>query len=129
MICPYIVNISVLLGGILSWGIMWPLIGNKKGSWYPADIKPSSLHGLQGYRVIIYLFSSVVLACVSTKTTNRRVCSTKSNQVVTFTLNLVIIFMFSSTGLHKHCLDSWRWPLQLPQGPVSNNFLHFFCSA
>nr|XP_019709332.1 probable metal-nicotianamine transporter YSL14 isoform X2 [Elaeis guineensis] len=53
MICPYIVNISVLLGGILSWGIMWPLIANKKGSWYPADIPSSSLHSLQGYRVFI----------------------------------------------------------------------------
>ncbi|XP_038982835.1 probable metal-nicotianamine transporter YSL12 [Phoenix dactylifera] len=53
MICPYIVNISLLLGGILSWGIMWPLIGNMKGSWYPADIPSSSLHSLQGYRVFI----------------------------------------------------------------------------
>lgn len=53
MICPYLVNISVLLGGILSWGIMWPLIGNKKGSWYSASISDSNLHGLQGYRVFI----------------------------------------------------------------------------
>ncbi|XP_038982836.1 probable metal-nicotianamine transporter YSL12 [Phoenix dactylifera] len=53
MICPYIVNISLLLGGILSWGIMWPLIGNMKGSWYPADIPSSSLQSLQGYRVFI----------------------------------------------------------------------------
>ncbi|KAG6486605.1 probable metal-nicotianamine transporter YSL14 [Zingiber officinale] len=53
MICPYLVNVSVLLGGILSWGIMWPLIDAKKGSWYPADIPKNSLHGLQGYRVFI----------------------------------------------------------------------------
>ncbi|KAG0475015.1 hypothetical protein HPP92_014701 [Vanilla planifolia] len=53
MICPYLVNVSVLLGGILSWGIMWPLIGNKRGSWYSATLKDSSLHGLQGYRVFI----------------------------------------------------------------------------
>ncbi|KAG2652537.1 hypothetical protein PVAP13_1NG360100 [Panicum virgatum] len=52
MICPYIVNVSVLLGGILSWGVMWPLIA-KKGSWYPADAGDSSLHGLQAYRVFI----------------------------------------------------------------------------
>lgn len=54
MICPYIVNVSVLLGGILSWGVMWPLIAKKKGSWYPADIGDSSLHGLQAYRVNIH---------------------------------------------------------------------------
>ena len=51
MICPHIVNVSVLLGGILSWGIMWPLIRNKKGSWYSASLSETSLHGLQGYRV------------------------------------------------------------------------------
>ncbi|CAK7338697.1 unnamed protein product [Dovyalis caffra] len=53
MICPYIINISVLLGGILSWGLMWPLIDTKKGDWFPADLKPNSLHGLQGYKVFI----------------------------------------------------------------------------
>ncbi|XP_061356603.1 probable metal-nicotianamine transporter YSL7 [Gastrolobium bilobum] len=53
MICPYIINISLLVGGILSWGIMWPLIDAKKGNWYSADLKSSSLHGLQGYKVFI----------------------------------------------------------------------------
>lgn len=53
MICPYLVNVSVLLGGIISWGLMWPLIGNQKGHWFSADIKESSLHSLQGYRVFI----------------------------------------------------------------------------
>uniref|UniRef100_A0A453P4Y2 Metal-nicotianamine transporter YSL7 n=1 Tax=Aegilops tauschii subsp. strangulata TaxID=200361 RepID=A0A453P4Y2_AEGTS len=50
MICPYIINVSILLGGILSWGLMWPLIEKKKGSWYPATAKGSDLHGLQGYK-------------------------------------------------------------------------------
>ncbi|KAK4283308.1 hypothetical protein QN277_000272 [Acacia crassicarpa] len=53
MICPYIINVSVLLGGILSWGIMWPLIERKKGQWYPADSPDSDLSGLQGYKVFI----------------------------------------------------------------------------
>lgn len=53
MICPHIVNISVLLGGILSWGLMWPLIETKKGDWYSADLKSTDIHGLQGYRVFI----------------------------------------------------------------------------
>nr|GMD00734.1 probable metal-nicotianamine transporter YSL7 [Ipomoea batatas] len=53
MICPYLINVSVLLGAILSWGIMWPLIKDRKGHWYPADLSESSLHGLQGYRVFI----------------------------------------------------------------------------
>nr|GMC98968.1 probable metal-nicotianamine transporter YSL7 [Ipomoea batatas] len=53
MICPYLINVSVLFGAILSWGIMWPLIKDRKGHWYPADLSESSLHGLQGYRVFI----------------------------------------------------------------------------
>ncbi|KAJ3692939.1 hypothetical protein LUZ60_012034 [Juncus effusus] len=53
MICPYLVNISVLLGGIMSWGIMWPLIETKKGDWFPEDLPTTSLRGLQGYRVFI----------------------------------------------------------------------------
>ncbi|KAG0459077.1 hypothetical protein HPP92_022205 [Vanilla planifolia] len=53
MICPYLVNISVLIGGIISWGIMWPLVGKKRGSWYSAELPDSSLHGLQGYRIFI----------------------------------------------------------------------------
>ncbi|PWA80360.1 YELLOW STRIPE like 7 [Artemisia annua] len=53
MICPYLINVSLLVGAILSWGVMWPLISEKKGDWYPADLSPSSLHGLQGYRVFI----------------------------------------------------------------------------
>ncbi|KAF0893431.1 hypothetical protein E2562_025230 [Oryza meyeriana var. granulata] len=53
MICPHIVNISVLLGGILSWGIMWPLIAKKRGTWFSADLLDSSLHGMQSYRVFI----------------------------------------------------------------------------
>ena len=51
MICPYIVNVSLLLGGIISWGVMWPLISTKKGSWYPETPPDSILHGLQDYNV------------------------------------------------------------------------------
>ncbi|XP_072962835.1 probable metal-nicotianamine transporter YSL12 [Typha angustifolia] len=59
MICPYIVNISLLLGAILSWGIMWPLIGNQKGNWYSADLPSTSMSGLKGYQVFIMI--SVIL--------------------------------------------------------------------
>ena len=55
MICPYIINVSVLLGGILSWGVMWPLIKCRKGQWYPANLPDSDLSGLQGYKVSLLL--------------------------------------------------------------------------
>ncbi|KAK3406138.1 hypothetical protein EUGRSUZ_K02315 [Eucalyptus grandis] len=53
MICPYIINVSVLLGGILSWGLMWPLIETREGHWYPEDEGPTSMRGIQGYKVFI----------------------------------------------------------------------------
>ncbi|KAF5206596.1 Metal-nicotianamine transporter ysl3 [Thalictrum thalictroides] len=53
MICPYIVNISLLVGAILSWGLMWPLIDARKGDWFPADASSNNLNGLQGYQVFI----------------------------------------------------------------------------
>ncbi|BAT98752.1 hypothetical protein LR48_Vigan06g139600 [Vigna angularis] len=51
MICPYLINVSLLLGAIISWGILWPWIEQKKGIWYSADLSPSSLSSIQGYRV------------------------------------------------------------------------------
>uniref|UniRef100_A0ACD5V5I1 Uncharacterized protein n=2 Tax=Avena sativa TaxID=4498 RepID=A0ACD5V5I1_AVESA len=53
MICPHLVNISLLVGSILSWGIMWPLIADLKGIWYPADLPESSMRSLQGYKAFI----------------------------------------------------------------------------
>ncbi|KAJ7570556.1 hypothetical protein O6H91_01G125500 [Diphasiastrum complanatum] len=35
MICPHIVNCSVLFGAMISWGIMWPIIGSQAA--VPAD--------------------------------------------------------------------------------------------
>lgn len=52
MICPYLINISLLVGSILSWGVMWPLIDAQKGKWYSSELDSSSLHGLQGYKVL-----------------------------------------------------------------------------
>lgn len=53
MICSHLVNLSLLLGAILSWGVMWPLIGKKKGDWFPKNIKESSMESLNGYKVCV----------------------------------------------------------------------------
>ncbi|XP_048539993.1 iron-phytosiderophore transporter yellow stripe 1-like [Triticum urartu] len=50
MICSHLVNLSTLLGAVLSWGIMWPLISKQKGVWYPADVPASSMKRLYGYK-------------------------------------------------------------------------------
>lgn len=53
MICPHIVNLSLLIGAVLSYGIMWPLISGLKGEWYPANVSTSSMKSLNGYKVRI----------------------------------------------------------------------------
>ena len=51
MICSHLVNLSLLLGAVLSWGIMWPLIRGLKGQWFPESLPESSMKSLNGYRV------------------------------------------------------------------------------
>lgn len=53
LICPHIVNCSVLLGAIVSWGILWPFISQHAGDWYPADLGSNDFKGLYGYKVFI----------------------------------------------------------------------------
>eukprot|EP00249_Psilotum_nudum_P019050 c27075_g1_i1 orf=258-2396(+) len=53
MICPHLVNCSLLFGAIVSWGLMWPLINDRAGDWYPAGLPASNLKGLYGYKVFV----------------------------------------------------------------------------
>ncbi|KAM5574741.1 putative metal-nicotianamine transporter YSL6 [Rosa sericea] len=53
LICPRIVVCSVLLGGIISWGFLWPFISQHAGDWYPADLGSNDFKGLYGYKVFI----------------------------------------------------------------------------
>ncbi|KAK9913626.1 hypothetical protein M0R45_037436 [Rubus argutus] len=52
-ICPHIVNCSVLLGAIISWGFLWPFLSQYAGHWYPADLGSNDFKGLYGYKVFI----------------------------------------------------------------------------
>ncbi|KAA8533916.1 hypothetical protein F0562_031433 [Nyssa sinensis] len=73
MICSHIVNLSLLLGAVLSWGVMWPLIGKRKGDWFPANLPESSMKSLSGYEVFISvalilgdgLYSFVKIICIT----------------------------------------------------------------
>ncbi|KAH9685657.1 metal-nicotianamine transporter YSL3 [Citrus sinensis] len=53
MICSHLVNLSLLLGAVLSWGIMWPLISGLKGEWFPKTLPESSMKSLNGYKVFV----------------------------------------------------------------------------
>ena len=41
----------MLVGAILSWGLMWPLIERRAGDWYPAGLDSHDFQGLFGYKV------------------------------------------------------------------------------
>ncbi|KAL6004393.1 Metal-nicotianamine transporter ysl3 [Asimina triloba] len=49
----HITNLSLLLGAVISWGMMWPLIKEQKGDWYPGNLHESSMRSLQGYKVFV----------------------------------------------------------------------------
>ncbi|KAJ0966855.1 hypothetical protein J5N97_023772 [Dioscorea zingiberensis] len=52
MICGPMVGISMLVGGIISWGYLWPLVESKEGEWY----KPQpfiSMTGMSGYVISV----------------------------------------------------------------------------
>ncbi|KAJ4811956.1 YELLOW STRIPE like 3 [Rhynchospora pubera] len=53
MIVSHLVNLSLLLGAIISWGITWPLLTNLKGDWYPAKLPESSMRSLAGYKAFL----------------------------------------------------------------------------
>lgn len=53
MICSHLVNLSLLIGAVLSWGVMWPLLSELKGTWYSGNFPESSMKSLQGYKVFI----------------------------------------------------------------------------
>ncbi|KAI3725926.1 hypothetical protein L1987_65722 [Smallanthus sonchifolius] len=53
LICPHIVNCSVLFGAIISWGALWPFITTRAGDWYPADLGSNDFKGLYGYKVFV----------------------------------------------------------------------------
>ncbi|XP_044486750.1 metal-nicotianamine transporter YSL1-like [Mangifera indica] len=53
MICSHLVNLSLLLGAVLSYGIMWPLINQHKGRWFSESLQESDMKSLYGYKVFL----------------------------------------------------------------------------
>jgi OPT family oligopeptide transporter len=58
-ITPISVNYSMMVGAILSWGIAWPLLRNRAGDWYPADL-PNPANNFQG-EFAYHVFWSIAL--------------------------------------------------------------------
>ncbi|KAG8052475.1 hypothetical protein GUJ93_ZPchr0001g29726 [Zizania palustris] len=50
MICPYLINFSMLFGSIVSSCFIWPAIQSMQGKWF-TDVSPISFKGINGYKV------------------------------------------------------------------------------
>ncbi|KAM1376779.1 metal-nicotianamine transporter YSL1-like [Malus sylvestris] len=53
MICSHLVNLSLLLGSVLSFAVMWPLIGRLKGHWFSESLDEYDMKSLYGYKVFL----------------------------------------------------------------------------
>ncbi|GLU17579.1 hypothetical protein SLE2022_339400 [Rubroshorea leprosula] len=53
MICSHAVNLSLLFGAVVSYGLMWPLIDRHKGDWFHENLTESNMKGLYGYKVFV----------------------------------------------------------------------------
>ncbi|GLT35749.1 hypothetical protein SLA2020_101760 [Shorea laevis] len=53
MICSHAVNLSLLFGAVVSYGLMWPLIDRHKGDWFPENLTESNMKSLYGYKVFV----------------------------------------------------------------------------
>ncbi|KAJ6944846.1 LOW QUALITY PROTEIN: hypothetical protein NC651_000009 [Populus alba x Populus x berolinensis] len=51
----HLVNFSLLLGAVLSYGVMWPLIGQHKGDWFPASLDETSMKSFFSLAVALIL--------------------------------------------------------------------------
>lgn len=58
MICSHQVNLSLLLGAVLSYGVLWPLISQLKGQWFPESLEESDMKSLYGYKVSLFASKS-----------------------------------------------------------------------
>lgn len=100
MICSHLVNLSLLLGAILSWGIMWPLMEGLKGEWYPGSLSESSMKSLNGYKV---------------QNMKWGVCLISSHDIIieVCTEFCFLVPLFGA-GICINFSDTWRWALSFP---------------
>ncbi|KAK7391844.1 hypothetical protein VNO78_20267 [Psophocarpus tetragonolobus] len=74
MICSHLVNVSLLFGAVLSFGLMYPLIDRLKGDWFADHLEETNMKGLYGYKVFlsialilgdgIYNFTKILISTV-----------------------------------------------------------------
>lgn len=53
ILAPISVTWSVLIGGLVSWGLLWPVLSSKEGKWFPRELQPWDIRGVFGYRLTV----------------------------------------------------------------------------
>lgn len=53
ILAPISVAWSMLLGGLLSWGLLWPLLSRMEGTWFPQRLEPWDIRGAYGYYLTV----------------------------------------------------------------------------
>ncbi|KAF6266546.1 OPT oligopeptide transporter protein-domain-containing protein [Scenedesmus sp. NREL 46B-D3] len=53
ILAPISVTWSMLLGGLLSWGLLWPLLSRMEGQWFAARLGPWDIRGAYGYYLTV----------------------------------------------------------------------------
>jgi hypothetical protein len=51
LMVPLGVAWSMLVGAVISWGVLWPVLDAKKGAWYPDALPVWDARGLFGYQL------------------------------------------------------------------------------
>ncbi|XP_077226564.1 putative metal-nicotianamine transporter YSL6 [Tasmannia lanceolata] len=107
LICPHIVNCSVLLGAIISWGFLWPFISTYAGDWYPDNLGSNDFKGLYGYKVFIAislilgdgLYNLIKIIAITVK----EICSKQRKQI-----NLPLFSEFQDSESSKLLMEEKR---------------------
>jgi hypothetical protein len=53
ILAPISVTWSMLVGGLISWGLLWPLLSHMEGQWFAARLEPWDIRGAYGYYLTV----------------------------------------------------------------------------
>jgi hypothetical protein len=53
ILAPISVTWSMLVGGLVSWGLLWPLLSRMEGQWFATRLEPWDIRGAYGYYLTV----------------------------------------------------------------------------
>lgn len=102
MIVSHLVNLSLILGALLSHGLMWPLINRHEGDWFSESLQESDMKSLFSYKVSLSL--------------------SLSSYVTSSAINGFAILRYNFlAGFSIHCFNPRWWALQFHENIGMHN--------